>query len=194
MNTAFEIDCRADFIEGMRVQLNEASEALARLPRTKTILYVNGLRNTMQIYCQANFVFQFGKPLKSCHSITYLQRERYIERLVEAARVEALVFADKPTFEWFMARPQYASYRSICSLLPNPKLDGPEFPPANGNGLWNAFRELLGIKKDSPANCETAAVKVIVPCTSCRTRLSLPAGRRGQVKCPRCAKTFEACT
>lgn len=37
-------------------------------------------------------------------------------------------------------------------------------------------------------------VKKMLPCPGCGTKLSLPAGRMGQVKCPRCSKVFEAST
>jgi LSD1 subclass zinc finger protein len=41
---------------------------------------------------------------------------------------------------------------------------------------------------------EWARTKTVVPCQGCGTKLSLPAGRRGQVKCPRCNGVFEATT
>lgn len=39
-----------------------------------------------------------------------------------------------------------------------------------------------------------ASAKTVVPCPSCSTQLSLPVGRLGAVKCPRCGKSFEART
>lgn len=41
---------------------------------------------------------------------------------------------------------------------------------------------------------KTEIVKAIVSCPSCEGRLSLPAGRSGKVKCPRCNHSFEANT
>lgn len=43
------------------------------------------------------------------------------------------------------------------------------------------------IDKELPA-------KVLVECPSCKGKLSLPAGRKGNVKCPRCENSFEATT
>lgn len=39
-----------------------------------------------------------------------------------------------------------------------------------------------------------APTKVLVPCPSCKTKLSLPPGKRGRVRCPECGNTFEAKT
>jgi ubiquitin-protein ligase len=40
----------------------------------------------------------------------------------------------------------------------------------------------------------TEPTKKVVPCPGCGTKLSLAAGKRGRVRCPRCTKIFEATT
>jgi hypothetical protein len=122
-----ETDCRADHIVGMERQRDEAKAALNALPANKKIMYVNGLEGSDQIYCQANFVFGFGEPFKFCRNVQYLLSERYFERLIEKTGAQQLVFADRPTFEWFRQQPQYAAYTGICMLLPNATDAGPEF-------------------------------------------------------------------
>jgi ubiquitin-protein ligase len=44
------------------------------------------------------------------------------------------------------------------------------------------------------SNIPSEPAKKVVPCPGCNTKLSLPAGRKGQVKCPRCSRAFEANT
>jgi hypothetical protein len=95
----------------------------------KNVMYINGLPDSDQIYCQANFVHEFGKPLKLCRSISYIVGNRYFERLIELNRVQKLIFADKPTFEWFQRQRQYTPYRGICELLQGAFLIGPDFAP-----------------------------------------------------------------
>jgi hypothetical protein len=76
-----------------------------------------------------------------------------------------------------------------------------------GLGLTFAFIALsilLGIGgRKAPANPASGAAaaipsdkpaKKVVPCPGCSTKLSLPAGKTGQVKCPRCGRMFKAAT
>jgi ubiquitin-protein ligase len=49
-------------------------------------------------------------------------------------------------------------------------------------------------KKMSWTNIASEPVKVVVACSHCGGKLSLPAGKRGKVKCPRCQQSFEART
>jgi ubiquitin-protein ligase len=49
-------------------------------------------------------------------------------------------------------------------------------------------------KKISWTNVPTESAKVTVACAHCGGKLSLPTGKRGQVKCPRCQQSFEAQT
>jgi ubiquitin-protein ligase len=49
-------------------------------------------------------------------------------------------------------------------------------------------------KKISWSNIVSEPAKVVVACSRCGGKLSLPAGKRGQVKCPRCQQSFEART
>jgi ubiquitin-protein ligase len=49
-------------------------------------------------------------------------------------------------------------------------------------------------KKMSWTNIASEPAKVVVACTHCGSKLSLSAGKRGQVKCPRCQQSFEART
>jgi ubiquitin-protein ligase len=44
------------------------------------------------------------------------------------------------------------------------------------------------------SNIPSEPPKRVVPCPGCSTKLSLPAGRNGEVKCPRCGRPFEAKT
>jgi ubiquitin-protein ligase len=44
---------------------------------------------------------------------------------------------------------------------------------------------------DTPS---AAAAKNVVSCPGCHTKLSLPAGKSGRVKCPRCGNQFQAST
>jgi ubiquitin-protein ligase len=37
-----------------------------------------------------------------------------------------------------------------------------------------------------------APTKVLVPCPACKTKLSLPSGKLGRVRCPECGNAFEA--
>ncbi len=86
-----------------------------------------------------------------------------------------------------------------------------EQSPANGEALsWyrdsvrrhaNAFpTDTALIETTAPAakiswtNVSAEPAKAVVACTHCGGKLSLPAGRRGQVKCPRCQNLFEART
>jgi uncharacterized Zn-finger protein len=49
-------------------------------------------------------------------------------------------------------------------------------------------------RKMTWSNVPNETVKKLVTCPGCGTKLSLPGGKVGQVKCPRCSKTFEART
>lgn len=49
-------------------------------------------------------------------------------------------------------------------------------------------------KKVKWSNISSGSGKTIVTCPSCQGHLSLPAGRTGKVKCPRCGNGFEATT
>jgi hypothetical protein len=49
-------------------------------------------------------------------------------------------------------------------------------------------------KKLKWTNIESKLVKVVVACSQCGGKISLPAGKSGQVKCPRCERSFEART
>ncbi|XUM23205.1 ubiquitin-conjugating enzyme E2 [Bradyrhizobium oligotrophicum S58] len=44
------------------------------------------------------------------------------------------------------------------------------------------------------ANIATEPAKVVTTCPHCSGKLSLPPGKQGQVKCPRCQQSFEART
>jgi ubiquitin-protein ligase len=46
-------------------------------------------------------------------------------------------------------------------------------------------------KKISWSNIASEPAKVVVVCPHCNSNLSLPGGKSGQVKCPRCSKSFE---
>jgi hypothetical protein len=50
------------------------------------------------------------------------------------------------------------------------------------------------INSRPPPNSPTEPTKKVVPCPECSTKLSLPAGKTGQVKCPRCSRMFKATT
>jgi uncharacterized Zn-finger protein len=49
-------------------------------------------------------------------------------------------------------------------------------------------------KKMSSSNPSDKRAKKVVRCPGCSTKLSLPAGKTGQVKCPRCGRMFKAST
>jgi LSD1 subclass zinc finger protein len=50
-------------------------------------------------------------------------------------------------------------------------------------------------KKMSWSNVSDASLaKVVVECPTCRGKLSLPSGRKGQVRCPKCQAAFEVKT
>jgi LSD1 subclass zinc finger protein len=44
------------------------------------------------------------------------------------------------------------------------------------------------------ADVSVGPAKTVVSCPSCRSNLSLPAGKQGQVKCPKCGNFFQAAT
>ena len=86
-----------------------------------------------------------------------------------------------------------------------------EKSPANGDALsW--YREALHHhshafptdtslltaaapeRKVTWTNIASEPAKVVTSCPHCGSKLSLPAGKRGQVKCPRCQQSFEART
>jgi hypothetical protein len=50
------------------------------------------------------------------------------------------------------------------------------------------------INSKPPPNSPAEPTKKVVPCPECSTKLSLPAGKTGQVKCPRCSRMFKATT
>jgi len=56
--------------------------------------------------------------------------------------------------------------------------------------------ELTTAPPSSPKTMKWASVdvpsKVLVQCPSCKTKLSLPSGKRGRVRCPECGNVFEA--
>lgn len=54
----------------------------------------------------------------------------------------------------------------------------------------------LGVARPAvpDANSSTGAATTIVQCPHCPARLRLPAGRRGIVACPKCAREFETAT
>ena len=47
--------------------------------------------------------------------------------------------------------------------------------------------------KEAPRT-DPPPLRVEVQCPECRTRLRVPSGKRGRVKCPACSATFEANT
>jgi hypothetical protein len=49
-------------------------------------------------------------------------------------------------------------------------------------------------KKISWTNLASEPAKTVVACPHCSSKLSLPAGKSGHVKCPRCQKSFETRT
>jgi hypothetical protein len=123
------VDCRADVIEGMDAQLREGNAILGQYPGSEKIFCIIGVPGTRVLYGQANFVFDFGKPFKFCWNIEYLVSNRYFEYIIENGGVDRLVFADRPTYEWFVGKAQYASYASIATLATNPRETGPDFSP-----------------------------------------------------------------
>ena len=48
-----------------------------------------------------------------------------------------------------------------------------------------------GMKWD---NVSTPPAKTVMPCPHCKTSLSLPLGKRGQIKCPTCGTLFQVAT
>jgi len=86
-----------------------------------------------------------------------------------------------------------------------------EKSPANGDALsWyrdavrryaHAFPTDTGLlttaapeRKMSWTNIATEPAKAVMACPHCSGKLSLPAGKRGHVKCPRCQQSFEVRT
>jgi LSD1 subclass zinc finger protein len=43
-------------------------------------------------------------------------------------------------------------------------------------------------------NVSAQPIKTVVPCPTCKTKLSLPTGKAGEVKCPKCGTVFQART
>jgi uncharacterized Zn-finger protein len=61
---------------------------------------------------------------------------------------------------------------------------------------WEKFLDTEAKVKSGPAgtNISDEPTKKAVTCPGCSTELSLPAGKTGKVKCPRCSRMFAAAT
>lgn len=56
------------------------------------------------------------------------------------------------------------------------------------------FREPSAPKKMTWSHISTTPQRVQVVCTSCSTKLAVPSGRSGRVRCPKCGFSFEVST
>lgn len=125
-------------------------------------------------------VYSSGKVCLGMKWLPSFGLDLLVNRLGQIVVFDAIILneqspANRDALTWYQSAKRNHAKSFPTDTLPN-TLSQPK-----GNMRWT----------DAPSS---GAAKTVVTCPSCGSKLSLPAGKKGTVKCPRCANSFEAIT